>query len=151
ERITDVASPGVIDPASVAYIGNPPDIKEVGASLSILHTSTGLFAQGTYGIAHFGGSIIGAPSGYAAQVTVNRKDTHGSWVQTGVTKNWFGPGTTSVYGDYWISIDAGADITNATGTSLGRDYTAPPNTTGFTAIKGVTATEFRAWGAGIAQ
>ena len=151
ERVADVASPGVIDPANVAYVGNAPDLKEVGASLSILHKPTGLFAQGTYGIAHFGGSIIGAPSGYVVQLTANRKDTHGSWVQAGVTKNWFGPGTTSVYGDYWISIDAGADITNGAGTSLGRDYTAAPNTTGFTAIKGVTATGFRAWGAGIAQ
>jgi hypothetical protein len=151
ERITDVASPAVIDPANAAYVGNAPNIKEVGASLSILHIPTGLFAQGTFGISQLGGSIIGAPSGYDSQFTVNRKDSFGLFVQAGISKNWFGTGITSVYGEYWFASDVGADNTNAAGTSLGRDYTAPANTTGFTTIRGVTATEFRAWGGGIAQ
>jgi hypothetical protein len=151
ERITDVASPAVIDPTNVAYVGNAPNIKEVGANLSILHKSTGLFAQGSFGISRFGGSIIGAPSGYDNQLSVNRKDSSIWLVQAGVSKNWFGLGITSVYGDYWITNNVGADITGATGTTVGRDFTAPANTTGFIAIRGVTATEFRAWGFGVAQ
>ena len=151
ERITDVASPGVIDPANVAYVGNPPNIREAGANLSVLHKSTGLFAQGSFGISRFGGSIIGAPSGYDNQFSVNRKDSSIRLVQAGLSKNWFGPGITSVYGEYWITDDVGADITGATGTSVGRDFAASANTTGFTAVRGVTATEFRAWGIGIAQ
>jgi hypothetical protein len=151
ERIADVASPGVIDPASVAYVGNPPNIKEVGANLSILHKSTGLFAQGSLGISHFGGSIIGGPSGYDNQFSVNRKDSLIWLVQAGISKNWFGPGITSVYGEYWNANDVGADNTGATGTSVGRDFAPVANTTGFTAVRGVTATEFHVWGTGIAQ
>jgi hypothetical protein len=151
ERITDVASPGVIDPANVAYIGNAPNIREAGANLSVLHKSTGLFAQGSFGISHFGGSIIGAPSLYDNQFSVNRKDSLIWLVQAGISKNWFGPGITSVYGEYWNTNDVGADNTGATGTSVGRDFTATANTTGFTAVRGVTATEFRVWGFGIAQ
>ena len=151
ERITDVASPGVIDPANIAYVGNPPNIKEARANLSVLHKSTGLFAQGSFGISHFGGSIIGAPSGYDNQVSVNPKDSSIWLVQAGVSKNWCGSGITSVYGEYWITNDVGADITGATGTTVGHDFTAPANTTGFTAVRGVTATEFRVWGFGIAQ
>jgi len=117
----------------------------------VLHKSTGLFAQGSFGISHFGGSIIGAPSGYDNQLSVNRKDSSIWLIQTGVSKNWSGTGITSVYGEYWITNYVGADITGATGTTVGRDFTTPANTTGFTAIRGVTATEFRAWGFGIAQ
>src|SRR3974377_976031 len=62
ERSTDVASPNVSDPANVACVGNPPNIREVGAALSVQHKSTGLFAQGSFGISYFGGAIIGAPS-----------------------------------------------------------------------------------------
>ena len=151
ERITDVASPGVIDPTNVAYTGNTPDIREVGANLSILHVPTGLFVQGSFATSRFGGAIIGAPSGYDNQFSVNRKDSSIRLVQAGVSKNWFGTGITSVYGEYWLTNDVGADITGATGTSVGRDYASPANTTGFTAIRGVTATEFRVWGTGIAQ
>jgi hypothetical protein len=151
EQITDVASPGVIDPANVAYVGNPPNIREAGANLSVLHKSTGLFAQGTFGISRFGGSIIGAPSLYDNQLSLNRKDSSLWLVQTGVSKNWSGNGITSVYGEYWLTNDVGADISGATGTTVGRDFTVTANTTGFTAVRGVTATEFRVWGFGIAQ
>jgi hypothetical protein len=146
-----VASPGVIDPANIAYVGNPPNIREAGANLSVLHKSTGLFAQGLFGISHFGGSIIGAPSGYDNQLSVNRKDSSIWLVQAGISKKWSDTGITSIYGEYWSTNDVGADITGATGTSVGRDFTAPANTTGFTAVRGVTATEFRVLGIGIAQ
>jgi hypothetical protein len=54
-------------------------------------------------------------------------------------------------GEYIISENYGADLTNATGTTLGRDYLVPANTTGFTAVRGVTSTDLRTWGFGIAQ
>src|SRR5262249_29956517 len=88
---------------------------------------------------------------YDNQFSVNRKDSLIWLVQAGISKNWFGPGITSVYGEYWNTNDVGADNTGATGTSVGRDFTATANTTGFTAVRGVTATEFRVWGFGIAQ
>ena len=141
----------MIDPASVAYVGNPPNIREVGANLSVLHKATGLFAQGSFGTSRFGGSIIGAPSGYDNQFSVNRKDASIWLVQAGIAKNWSGTGITSVYGEYWATSDVGADFTSATGTSVGRDFMAAANTTGFTAVRGVTATEFRVWGIGVAQ
>ena len=128
ERVTDVASPGVIDPANIAYVGNPPNIREAGANLSVLHKSTGLFAQGSFGVSHFGGSIIGAPSGYDNQLSLNRKDSSIWLVQTGISKKWSDTGITSVYGEYWVTNDVGADITGATGTSVGNAITRLPST-----------------------
>ena len=151
ERSTDVASPNVIDPANIAYVGNPPNIREVGAALSVQHKSTGLFAQGSFGISYFGGAIIGAPSGYDNQLSVNRKDSSIWLIQAGISKNWSGTGITSFYGEYWNTNDVGADFTSATGTTVGRDFTVAANTTGFTAVRGVTGTEFRVWGIGVAQ
>src|SRR5262249_37482656 len=88
---------------------------------------------------------------YFGQTTVNKKGDHQWFLQGGISKNWFGYGATSIYGEYAVSEDYGADLTNATGTTLGRDYLAPVNTTGFTPVRGVTATELRTWGFGVAQ
>jgi hypothetical protein len=71
-------------------------------------------------------------------------------VQFGVSKNWFGYGNTSVYGEYGIADDWGADFTTG-GATIGRNFAAPANTTGFTAVNGVTSTEMRVWGIGVAQ
>jgi hypothetical protein len=68
-----------------------------------------------------------------------------------IQKNWFGYGATSLYAEYGIVNNTGADITNATGTIKGRDYTVAANTTGFTPVRGVTSTQLWVWGAGIAQ
>jgi len=107
--------------------------------------------QGHFVSADFGSDIIGAPSGYLGQTTVHKKSAHQLFLQGGISKNWSEYGATSIYGEYIISQDYGADLTNATGTTLGRDYLVPANTTGFTAVRGVTSTDLRTWGFGIAQ
>jgi hypothetical protein len=150
ERVTDIASPGVIDPNNIAFIGNRPDITVWGFALSAMHVPTGLFVQGHYNHADFGGNIIGAPSGYWGESTTNKKPADQWLVQFGVSKNWFGYGSTSVYGEYGVADDWGADFTTG-GATIGRNFTAPANTTGFTAVNGVTSTEMRVWGIGVAQ
>jgi hypothetical protein len=151
ERATDVASPGVVDPANVAYTGLPPNVTGKSLALSAMHLPTGLFVQGHFISADFGGDIIGAPSGYLGQSTVHKKSAHQLFLQGGISKSWSEYGATSIYGEYVISQDYGADLTNAAGTTLGRDYLVLANTTGFTAVRGVTSTNLRTWGFGIAQ
>jgi hypothetical protein len=142
ERVTDVATPAVVDPTVVAFTGRKPDITAWGIALSAMHVPTGLFVQGHYNAVDYGGQAIGAASGYWGQSTVNKKDTAHWMIQAGISKNWFGYGNTSVYGEYGVATDWGADLGAA-----GRSYT----TAGFTAVQGVTDTEMRIWGLGIAQ
>src|SRR5262249_35048804 len=73
ERVIDVATPGVVDPAAAAYVGNKPDITVWGFALSAMHVPTGLFVQGHYNHADFGGNIIGAASGYWGESTTHKK------------------------------------------------------------------------------
>jgi hypothetical protein len=150
ERVTDISTPGVVDPANVAYIGNRPDITAWGFALSAMHVPTGLFVQGHYNHADFGGNIIGAASGYWGESTTNKKPADQWLVQFGVSKNWFGYGNTSVYGEVGQANDWGADITTG-GATVGRNFGAAVNTTGFTPVNGVTSTEMRVWGFGVAQ
>jgi hypothetical protein len=150
ERVADIATPGVVDPANVAFTGNRPDITVWGFALSAMHVPTGLFVQGHYNHADFGGNIIGAPSGYWGESTTHKKPGDHWLIQAGISKNWFGYGNTSVYGEYGIANDWGADFTTG-GTTIGRNFAAPGGTTGFTPVNGVTETEMRMWGIGIAQ
>ena len=166
ERVTDVATPavftaagaapGILDPA---FLGRKPDITSVGIALSAMHVPTGLFVQGHYNATDYGGSVLGAASGYWGETTVHKKDTAHWLIQAGISKNWFGPGITSSWGEYGVATDFGADITcgstaaqcglSAIG-SAGRSF----NTTagnGFSPVNGVTDTETRVWGIGIAQ
>ena len=73
-----------------------------GGSLSLMHVATGLFAQGHYNVYTRGHDLFtaaGAPSTFAT--TYNTKDTARQYlVQGGITKNWFGLGNTSLYGEY---------------------------------------------------
>src|SRR5215471_17625224 len=157
ERVTDISTPGVVDPANAAFTGNRPDITVWGFALSAMHVPTGLFVQGHYNHADFGGNVIGAPSGYWGESTVNKKPADQWLIQAGISKNWFGYGNTSVYGEYGVADDWGADITTGGGTSLGctgtigRNFGTPGGTNGFTAVNGVTSTEMKMWGFGIAQ
>jgi len=152
DRVTDVATPLVITPADPAFIGRKPDVTVWGIALSAMHVPTGLFVQGHYNAADFGGSVIGAPSAWWGESTTHKKDVAHWMIQAGISKNWFGPGITSVYGEYGVATDWGADITcgiaSATCTSTaGRNYT----TAGFTAVNGVTDTELKMWGLGVVQ
>jgi hypothetical protein len=144
ERVTDITTPGVVDPNAVAFTGNRPDITVWGFALSAMHVPTGLFVQGHYNKADFGGNVIGAASGYWGESTTHKAPADQWLIQAGVSKNWFGYGNTSVYGEYGVANDWGVDIG-------GRTFAAPANTTGFTAVAGVTGTEMKVWGIGIAQ
>jgi hypothetical protein len=153
ERITDIATPNVVTPLDIAFTGRRPDITAWGIALSAMHVPTGLFVQGHYNGVDFGDDAIGTASGYWGQSTANKKDT-GHWlVQAGVSRNWFGYGNTSVYGEYGRATDWGADIIGCgasqtgCGATAGRNYT----TAGFTAVNGVTETDLSVWGLGIAQ
>jgi hypothetical protein len=151
ERVIDVFTPGVVDPAAVNYVGNKPDITVFGFALSAMHVPTGLFVQGHYNHADFGGNVIGAASGYWGESTTHKRPGDQWLIQAGISKNFWGYGNTSFYGEYGIANDWGADFTNpATGT-IGRNFGAPAGTTGFTPVNGVTATEMRMWGLGVVQ
>jgi hypothetical protein len=150
ERVTDIATPGIVDPANVAYIGNRPDITVWGFALSAMHVPTGLFVQGHYNHADYGNAIVGAASGYWGQASTNAKPADHWIIQAGISKNFFGYGNTSAYGEYGVADDWGAAFTNG-GTTIGRNFSAPANTTGFTAVNGVTSSEVRMWGIGVVQ
>jgi hypothetical protein len=150
ERVTDIATPGVVDPTNVAYTGNKPDITAWGLALSVMQISTGMFVQGHYNNFDFGGRVIGDPSGYWGESTVHKKPADQWLIQAGVSKNFFGYGNTSFYSEYGEARDWGADFTNGSGLQ-GRTYSAVANTTGFTDLAGVTSTEVRMWGLGVAQ
>ena len=62
---------------------------EWSGSLAVMHTATGLFAQGHYAHSEF---FTGGDAGI--------------WlVQAGISRNWFGLGNTSLYGEYGKSHD----------------------------------------------
>ena len=94
--------------------------------------------------------MIGAASGYWGETTTNKKPADHWLIQGGVAKNWFGYGNTAVYSEYGVVNDWGADFTTG-GATIGRNFTAPANTTGFTPVMGVTSTDERIWGLGVAQ
>jgi hypothetical protein len=142
ERITDIATPLVVNPLDVAFTGPRPDITAWGIALSAMHVPTGLFIQGHYNAVDYGNIAPGAPSGYWGQSAAGAKKDVAQWlIQAGVSRNWFGYGLTSVYGEYGVATDWGANQ------GLGRNYT----TTGFNTVLGVTDTEMKVWGLGIAQ
>ena len=103
---------------------------------------------------------LGAASGYWGETTAHKKDTSHWFIQAGISKNWFGPGITSTWGEYGVATDFGADITcgirsaaraaSACVGTAGRNFNATAGN-GFTPVNGVTDTETRIWGLGIAQ
>lgn len=62
---------------------------EWSAGLSFMHVGTGLFVQGQYARSEF----------------LNGSDAKYWLVQGGISKNWFGPGNTSFYGEYGEATD----------------------------------------------
>ena len=77
--------------------GVRPRATNLGYSLSLMHVATGLFAQGFYNEYTKGHDAVFL----AAAPGASSKDTARQWmIQAGVTRNWFGLGNTSVYGEY---------------------------------------------------
>ena len=64
---------------------------EWSASLALMHVASGLFVQGHYARSEF----------------LNGTDANFWMVQGGITKNWFGLGNTSFYGEYGEATDFG--------------------------------------------
>ena len=64
---------------------------EWSASLALMHVASGLFVQGHYARSEF----------------LNGTDARFWMVQGGITKNWFGLGNTSFYGEYGEATDFG--------------------------------------------
>ena len=146
ERVTDIATPTTVNPTDPAFTGPRPDVTSWGVALSVMHVPTGLFIQGHYNAVDFGDVAPGAPSGYwgqgpqSAGSLGNKKDVDHWFIQGGISKNWFGYGNTTVYGEYGQANDWGAN-------TLGRNFVTP----GFTSVQGVTDTELQVWGFGVAQ
>jgi hypothetical protein len=141
ERVTDVATPNTVNPTDVAFTGEKPDIHAWGVAGSVMHVPTGLFVQGHWNRAEFGDRATGAVSGYWGESVLRKKDASHWFIQGGISKNWFGYGNTSVYGEYGVANDWGA------ANGAGRDFT----TAGFTPVFDVTDTKLTIWGLGIAQ
>ncbi len=74
-----------------------------GVSLSLMHVATGLFAQGYYNEYTRGHDSFDASTGAASVYAAAgfNKDTAKQWmIQSGISRNWFGVGATTLYGEY---------------------------------------------------
>ena len=99
----------IVDPAAAAFTGPKPDITVWGVALSAMHVPTGLFLRATT-TRPTSVRATGAASGYWGQSTAGDKKDAVQWlVQGGISKNWFGYGNTSLYGEYGKATDWGAD------------------------------------------
>jgi hypothetical protein len=80
----------------------PPNVNAWGVGLAALHLPTGLFAQGHFIHVDYDENhpTTLAPTGFWGQSSQGRIPA-GQWlIQGGITKNWFGLGNTSVFGEY---------------------------------------------------
>ena len=74
-----------------------------GVALSMIHTSSGLFAQGQYNEFTRGHDLFSTAGGASVYngTTIPTKDTARQLqIQAGIAKNWFGIGRTSLYGEW---------------------------------------------------
>jgi hypothetical protein len=142
EKVTDTqtAAAGSSGPVNLGDPALNGDVKAWGAGLSVLHVPSGLFAQGHYMAADFGGT---GSTGYWGQIA-DKKDANQWLIQAGITKNWFGFGNTAIFGEYSKSNDWGAGI------GAGRSFLAPAGS-GLVSITNVTDTTLTVWGIGITQ
>jgi len=110
-----------------------PKSSDSGVSLSVLHVPTGLFAHGFYNTYTRGHDLYVTATGAASAYNTNgtTSDTARQWMlQAGITKNWFGVGNTSLYGEYGrvqngfntFGLERAAD-TLVTGVAGGTAYT----------------------------
>jgi hypothetical protein len=140
ENVTDRPTSAAPIAGPNDLLGPEPEVKAWGAGLSLLHVPSGLFAQGHYMAAEFSQGT--SNSGYWGQNAANKKDADQWLIQAGITKNWFGPGNTALFGEYSKSNDWGA------ANGAGRNFAGAG---GSIDVNGVTATELTVWGIGITQ
>jgi hypothetical protein len=135
---------GGAGPADLAVA--EPEVHAWGGGLSVMHVPTGLFVQGHYMTADYScNGSSAAVSQYWGQSVDCKSDANQWLVQGGISKNWFGIGNTSLYGEYSRSNDWGASSL-----ASGRSY-SNASIPGATAVSGVTSTSLRVWGIGIVQ
>lgn len=114
------------------------DVEQQGYGLSVKHVASGLFLQGMYGLTHWN---------YLSGNYVNgiKPDGTSYHIQGGWAKNVFGPGNTTLYGEY------GHGQGYASGLSVQNAATVV-NNTNFTSIGGtVTSDSIDYYGIGMTQ
>jgi hypothetical protein len=85
-----VNTAGDLDQSAAALLGRGES--EWSAALSVMHVPSGIFAQGHYAKSNDMGFVAG-------------RDANIWLIQAGITKNWFGLGNTSLYGEYGNADD----------------------------------------------
>jgi Gram-negative porin len=123
-----------------------------GATLSMIHTSSGLFAQGQYNEFTRGHDVFSTTGGASVYngVTVPTKDTARQLqIQAGIAKNWFGIGRTSLYGE-WAKTTNGFNTHGLTGTNGDALVNGVSGSAGTAAYFG-DSTTLKMWGLGINQ
>jgi hypothetical protein len=130
---------GAVSVVDTNAAANEPDIEAWGGSLAVMHVPSGLFAQGQYFEAEFGGP---GNSAYWGDF-LGKRDSKAWQIQAGIAKNWTGLGNTAIYGEYSRLTNWGA------GFGLGKDYTSTD--VGLTQTFGVTDSEMTVYGLGITQ
>jgi hypothetical protein len=158
EVVRDRSTPATLDPTNVAFTGPAPDQEVWGFALSAMHVPTGLFVQGHYNHIDYN-APFNVNSGYWNSGGGATQKPASQWmIQAGISKNFFGPGNTSLYGEYGVEPDWGASSagrnyggTGSTATCPGVNGACVPTIANFTTVNGVTETETRMWGMGIVQ
>ncbi len=127
---------GFEDPTLAA--GKRTDLEQQGYALSMKHVASGLFIQGQYGIHHWN-VFNNATSG---------KSDGRSWhVQGGWAKNAFGPGMTTLYGEYGHGEGYGSGNTIAAGAPTNSNFTTLCNNAACT----ISSDSFNYYGLGMTQ
>ncbi len=159
-KVQDRVPPGPLDPTAVNFTGPAPDITAWGFALSAMHVPSGLFIQGHYNHVDYNSPFNVTSSGYwASGTTAATEKPAAQWlIQAGISKNWFGSGNTSLYGEYgvatdWAAADAGRNFagTGSTASCPGPSASCSPTLANFTTVNGVVGSEMKVWGIGIVQ
>jgi hypothetical protein len=157
EKIRDRSTPATLDPTAPFFTGIAPNLTVWGFALSAMHVPSGLFIQG-----HWNHVDYDAPnhvlSGYWNDGGGATQKPSTQWIiQAGISKNFFGYGNTSFYGEYgqaldWGASDAGRNFNNsATAGCPGPNSACTPALANFIQVQGVTSTTANVWGLGIVQ
>ena len=138
--------------AGPANLADPaPNVNAWGIGLSGLHVPTGLFAQGHYIRVDFdeNSPTTAAPGGGFFSQKIAGLIPADQWlIQSGITKNWFGFGNTSAFGEY--SKNTGWGAAGGIFAPSGETYSAA-TTPGAQTVFGVSNTAVTMIGFGIQQ